>query len=104
MHRPIPAQDPSKGPEATSVATLNIGCSYNRGSMGRSVMKRVRMSPERVERLAKLAERTGKTESELIREGLDLVENRERQKIAVEELIGLVQGEPPQKIRFRLSK
>jgi predicted DNA-binding protein len=71
--------------------------------MGRSVMKRVRMSPERVERLAKLAERTGKTESELIREGLDLVENRERQKIAVEELIGLVQGEPPQKIRFRLS-
>jgi predicted DNA-binding protein len=71
--------------------------------MGRSVMKRVRMSPERAERLAELAGRTGKTESELIREGLDLVENRERQKIAVEELIGLVQGEPPQKIRFRLS-
>jgi predicted DNA-binding protein len=71
--------------------------------MGRSVMKRVRMSPERAERLAELAGRTGKTESELIREGLDLVENRERQKVAVEELIGLAQGEPPQKIRFRLS-
>lgn len=71
--------------------------------MPRSVMKRIRMSPERAQRLARLARETGRTESDLLREGMDLVEQRQRRRIAVEELIQLAQGPEPDKVRFRLK-
>jgi predicted DNA-binding protein len=71
--------------------------------MRRSVTKRVRFSAEGAERLARLARRTGKTESDLIREGLELLAQREQRRVAVEDLARLAQGPAPPKARFGLG-
>lgn len=61
------------------------------------------MTPERARRLAELAKTHGKTESEILREGLDLVEQRAKRRIAVEDLIAMAQGPEPKKVRFHLK-
>jgi predicted DNA-binding protein len=55
------------------------------------VTKKVRMSRDRADRLATLARKTGKSESELLREGLDLIEWQEHQREALQYAIDLLQ-------------
>lgn len=53
----------------------------------RSVTKRVRLTPEEAGWLAEVAEDQGRTESDVLREGLELVSTRHRRKKYVHLLI-----------------
>jgi hypothetical protein len=75
------------------------------GTVGQDVTKRFRLSKERAKALEAIARRRNTTESEILREGLDLVqEQEERIKArleAVEGLIGMIEGPEPKKVRWR---
>lgn len=69
-----------------------------------SAVKKLRLDERRVRALARLARQKGVTESEVLREGLDLVDLREKRKAGVEKLIEFLGDEPePPKVRFRLK-
>lgn len=71
--------------------------------MAASVVKKVRLDRARLRRLARLARALGKTESDVLRDGLDLLAMRERRREGAEKLIALLGDQPePPKIRFRL--
>ena len=65
-----------------------------------SVTKKVRLSPERARLLARLARESKTTESEIIREGLDLVQRVRSRQANIEGLIALARGETYRKIAF----
>lgn len=69
----------------------------------RTVTKRVRLTPSEADLLARLADEADVTESEVLREGIRLVERLERRATHVHELIAMAEGqdEPP-KVRFEL--
>lgn len=70
----------------------------------KEVTKKVRMSRDRAGRLAALARTTGKTESELLREGLDLLEWQEQKRAALQVIIDTLEpGEAHQKARLRFK-
>lgn len=64
------------------------------------------MDAAQAKRLRRLARDLGRTESDVIRDGIDLVERRERRARAVEDLIAMITPEelanPPKTIKFRL--
>lgn len=68
-----------------------------------SVMKKVRMTEEEAGRLAKLARDLGKTESEVLRQGIALVRAQEDRDEAIEELIAMIEGPEPVKPRWRAA-
>lgn len=68
-----------------------------------STVKKLRLDDRRLRSLERLARDLRVTESEVLREGLDLVERRERRKKGVEKLIAFLGEAPePPKVRFRL--
>lgn len=72
--------------------------------MVRSITKRVRMSPSEARRLARLARREHRSESEILREGLDLVERRKDRDRGLKQLIAMIDGPEPPKIRWGLKQ
>lgn len=74
--------------------------------MAASVIKRVRMKSKEAQELRRLARELGVTESELLRQGLDLVKRRQSSREALENLIAMIPPErvnnPPKKVRFAL--
>lgn len=56
----------------------------------RDVTKKVRMTRDRADRLAALAEGLGKTESEVLREAVDLMDAQEQKRRAIQALIDMV--------------
>ena len=71
--------------------------------MATSVVKKVRLGPERARRLQRLARERSKTESQILREGLDLVERVRSRERNIEGLIRFLEGDEPPKIRFALK-
>ena len=69
-------------------------------------MVRARVPLETAKRIRKLAKEKGQTESELIREALDLLDRRERRARAVEALIAMIPETIPAKNEYaaRLGK
>ena len=67
---------------------------------------RARVPPETAKRIRRLAKEKGQTESELIREALDLLDRRERRARAVEALIAMIPEKIPTKEEYaaRLGK
>jgi len=57
----------------------------------KTVTKKVRMSRDRAKRLAALAKKTGRTESDLLREGVDVLLRREEQRDALQAFIDVLQ-------------
>ncbi len=82
--------------------TRNIGLHLG-FCVARSVTKKVRMTPERADRLAELAETLGTSESEVLRQGLAMVERVKARHENIHRLIDLARGEEPEKIRFPLD-
>lgn len=72
-------------------------------AMMREVIKKIRLTRAESKRLARLARRTRRTESEVLREGIDLVETRVDRAKAIEDLIDLINGPEPPKIRWGLK-
>lgn len=72
----------------------------------RSVVMRARVPAAKAKRLRQLAKSQGKTESELLREALDLLDRRERRREAIEGLISMIPERIPTKeeYAFRLGK
>lgn len=74
--------------------------------MPASVIKRVRMKSKEAQDLRRLARELGVTESDLLRQGLDLVRRRQSSREALEDLIAMIPPErvdkPPKKVRFAL--
>ena len=68
-----------------------------------SVTKKVRMTEEEAARLAELAARTGRTESDILREGIALHERQSRRDEAIRGLMKMAErdGPEPPKLRFR---
>jgi predicted DNA-binding protein len=66
-----------------------------------SVMKKVRMTEDEAHGLSVLAKGMGKTESEVLREGIALVRAQEERDEAIEDLIAMIEGEEPPKPRWR---
>lgn len=71
-----------------------------------STTVRARVPAETAKRIRRLAKEKGTTESELIREALDLLDRRERRARAVEALIGMIPDKVPTKDEYaaRLGK
>lgn len=69
-----------------------------------SVTKKVRLDPGEAAALRRLAKSSGQTESEVMREGLRLLQVRERRAAGIEAYIAFLgdEKEPP-KIRFKLK-
>lgn len=71
--------------------------------MDRSVVKRFRFSSERAKRLQEIAHQRKTTESEILREGLELVEEREarlkRRREGFEGLIRMIERPEPRENR-----
>lgn len=67
-----------------------------------SVTKKVRMTEEDAARLASLASATGKTESEILREGILLAEREDKRLKAIADLVKMAgeAGPEPPKIRW----
>lgn len=67
------------------------------------VTKKVRLSAKSERTLRRLARESRASESEILRQGIELVaEERDRAK-GIEMLISLIDGPEPPKIRFRLK-
>jgi predicted DNA-binding protein len=70
----------------------------------KTVTKKVRMSRDRAKRLAALAKKTGRSESDVLRDGLDLAWRRQEQREALQAIIDtLAPGEKYEKVRFEMS-
>lgn len=77
---------------------------------GRSVVRRVRLTPEEDARLARIAKERGADLSKVIREAIDLLEKEDRRRAAYDELIALAEeeqkrlrGRAPPKERWALK-
>lgn len=70
--------------------------------MEREVTKKVRLSRSEAARLRGLAQKKKTSESDVLREGLDLVERRQSRAEGFEALIQMIDGPPPKKTRLRL--
>jgi predicted transcriptional regulator len=66
-----------------------------------TVTKKVRMDQATSILLARLARATGRSEGDLLREGVHLVERETRRRAAIEGLIALIEGPEPRKVAFR---
>lgn len=71
--------------------------------MAADVTKKVRLTRDRARRLSRLAREMHATESDVLRQGLDLVDRVRRRRANVEGLIALAQGKEPPRIRFELK-
>lgn len=71
--------------------------------MAESVVKKVRMDPPRAAKLRRLARQLKMTESDVLREGLDLVDRVDARRRNIHKLIEMIEGPEPPKIRFRLK-
>lgn len=73
--------------------------------MGQSVVKRFRLSVARAKKLERIARERKTTESEILREGLEMVEEREARlatrREGIEGLISMIEGPEPKKVRWR---
>jgi predicted transcriptional regulator len=76
----------------------------------RTVVRRVRLTPEEDDRLARIAKSRGADLSKVIREAIDLLEKEDRRRAAYDELIAMAQedqkrlgGKRPPKERFALK-
>lgn len=59
------------------------------------------MTEDEAQGLASLAKDLGKTESEILREGILLVRAQEERDEAIEDLVAMVEGPEPPKPRWR---
>lgn len=71
--------------------------------MGQTVTKKFRFSPEKAQQLRRVAREARMTETDVVREGVDLFEEKRKRAEATERLIALIEGPEPKKIRFRLK-
>ena len=75
-------------------------------AVAQDVTKRFRLSRQKAKLLAELARRQKRTESDVIREGIELVQERDElqkaRREAAEGLIAMIEGPEPKKIRFRM--
>jgi len=71
--------------------------------MGQTVTKKFRFSPEKAQQLQRVAREARMTETDVVREGVDLFEEKRKRAEATERLIALIEGPEPKKIRFRLK-
>lgn len=70
--------------------------------MATAITKKVRMGAKEAQRLRRVARDLGLTESEVLRQGVGLMERvRDRHK-NVDKLIALIDGPEPPKVRFQL--
>lgn len=72
------------------------------GTVPQTVVKHFRFSPKKARQLRRLAKRSGVSETDVVRAGIDLVEEMEDRLAATEELIALIDGPEPKKINFGL--
>lgn len=70
--------------------------------MPQTVVKHFRFSPQKAHQLRRLAKRKGMSETDVVRAGIDLVEEMEDRLAATEELIAMIDGPEPKKINFGL--
>jgi hypothetical protein len=74
-----------------------VGYNYGMG-MAMEVTKKVRLSRTDARRLARVAREAKRTESQILREGLDLVERVRNRRRAMKDLIALIDSpEPPKR-------
>ena len=75
--------------------------------MERTVTKQVRLTKEEARQLRELAQSSGKSESDILRAGIDLskeqLERDERRRKALEGLMRLAEEVPGKKIPFRMK-
>lgn len=71
--------------------------------MAHVITKKVRLDDDYARRLARLAKGRGRTESEILREGIDLVEQLEKRQEALDGLIEMakIRGPPKELYRFK---
>lgn len=62
-----------------------------------SVVVKLRMDVKQARRLARLARQRGKTKSDIIREGIDLVERQSDRERGLRELVAMIKGQLPPK-------
>lgn len=76
-----------------------------RGDVGTNltVTKKLRLSPEGARRLERLAKEMGMTESDVLREGIHLVERVRNRRAHIEGLVAMAEGETWTKDRFPLK-
>lgn len=67
------------------------------------VVKKVRMDKQQAARLKRLARASGMSESDILREGLELMETVRARQANVGCLIALAEGPEPEKVRFELE-
>lgn len=101
-HEPFPA--PRDDPCLTGPQIHNSGPHQSVSVANLTVTKKVRLEPREAAALRRLAKAKGQTESEVIRQGLHLMQERESRAAAIDEYIRFLgdEKEPP-KIRFRLK-
>lgn len=68
--------------------------------MGHTITKKVRLDDAYARRLARLARKRGVSESEILRQGLDLIEQTDQREKALARLIELAEIKGPQKERY----
>jgi predicted transcriptional regulator len=68
-----------------------------------TITKKVRMDRATAQRLARVARATNRSEGEVLRDGIDLAERESRRSQAIDELIAMIDGPEPPKIRFRMK-
>lgn len=68
-----------------------------------TVTKKLRLSPEGARKLERLAKEMDMTESDVMREGIRLLERVRDRKAAVDDLVALAEGETWTKARFPLK-
>lgn len=69
----------------------------------RDVTKKVRLTDGEATLLSSLADQGGQTESDVLRKGLRLQDRMRRRAENVGQLVELIEGEEPEKIRFPLE-
>lgn len=76
-----------------------------RGAVGTNltVTKKLRLSPEGARRLERLAKEMDMTESDVLREGIHLVERVRNRRALVEQLVAMTEGETWTKTPYNLK-
>lgn len=98
---PVPAQRAAKRPRksASRKTASRGGTSTN----AKRVTKRFRIEPERAQIVERIAKKENKTESEVLREGIDLLQRVRARKEHVPALLDYVKDFEPPKEKFRLK-
>lgn len=68
-----------------------------------AVTKKVRLTAASARKLRRLAREDKRTESDVLREGIDFYEQMRDRQRAVKELIAMIDGPEPPKIRWSLK-